>query len=394
MRMVAVLKNQAHPEFGAVSLPLPIKVSEYDQTMEMLSAMGMGDAVDRDCEIEELTNALPLLHRLEGTQINIDELDYLAKRLDGFDVVEINQFQAMAEKLNLTDMKDLINLTFSCQQATVITDFSDLETIGRTHYMNTHGGCASAEDLDNLDGTETAILLIEDNEGTITRYGVVYDNGMQLSHIYDGRNLPCYHYDNDIISVGLASRSGPDNPTDIAWVYLPASNGQIERAMHRARINDPADLSLWMGDSLFPMEIDVALDFRHEDIYDLNELAEAVKKLSNDDRMKLGAVVGMAQPKYASQICRLAENLDLFEFAPGAHTPAEYGKFMIQQSGHFDYDPNLHEFYDYERYGRQHMDSESGIFTDHGYIAYIGVETLEELMGEGQEQVKGVMEMQ
>ena len=274
------------------------------------------------------------------------------------------------------------------------TDFSDLETIGRTHYMNTHGGCASAEDLDNLDGTETAILLIEDNEGTITRYGVVYDNGMQLSHIYDGRNLPCYHYDNDIISVGLASRSGPDNPTDIAWVYLPASNGQIERAMHRARINDPADLSLWMGDSLFPMEIDVALDFRHEDIYDLNELAEAVKKLSNDDRMKLGAVVGMAQPKYASQICRLAENLDLFEFAPGAHTPAEYGKFMIQQSGHFDYDPNLDEFYDYERYGRQHMDSESGMFTDHGYIAYVGVETLEELMGEGQEQVKGVMEMQ
>ena len=102
----------------------------------------------------------------------------------------------------------------------------------------------------------------------------------------------------------------------------------------------------------------------------------------------------MAQPKYASQICRLAENLDLFEFAPGAHTPAEYGKFMIQQSGHFDYDPNLDEFYDYERYGRQHMDSESGMFTDHGYIAYVGVETLEELMGEGQEQVKGVMEMQ
>ena len=38
--------------------------------------------------------------------------------------------------------------------------------------MNTHDGCASAEELDNLDGEETAILLIEDNEGTITRYGV------------------------------------------------------------------------------------------------------------------------------------------------------------------------------------------------------------------------------
>ena len=394
MRMVAVLKNQEHPEYGAISLPLPIKDNEYDQSMKMLSSMGMGDAVDRDCEIVELTNTLPLLHRLEGSHINIDELDYLARRLDGFDVVEVVQFQAMADKWKLTDMKDLINLTFCCQEATVITDFSDLEAVGRNHYMNTHGGCASAEELDNLDGEETAILLIEDNEGTITRYGVVYDNGMQLSQIYDGKHLPCYHYEADMTAVGISSRWEPETSRNVTWIYLPAANGQIERALQRAGIRNPADLSLWMGDSLFPTEIDVALDFRHEDIYDLNGLAKAVKRLSNDDRMKLGAVVGMVQPKYAYQICRLAENLDMFEFAPGTHTPAEYGTFMIQQSGHFDYDPNLDEFYDYERYGRQHMDSESGMFTDRGYIAYVGVESLEELMGEGQEQVKGGMEMQ
>ena len=394
MRMVAVLKNQEHPEYGAISLPLPIKDNEYDQSMKMLSSMGMGDAVDRDCEIVELTNTLPLLHRLEGSHINIDELDYLARRLDGFDVVEVVQFQAMADKWKLTDMKDLINLTFCCQEATVITDFSDLEAVGRNHYMNTHGGCASAEELDNLDGEETAILLIEDNEGTITRYGVVYDNGMQLSQVYDGKHLPCYHYEADMTAVGISSRWEPENSRNVTWIYLPAAKGQIERALQRAGIRNPADLSLWMGDSLFPTEIDVALDFRHEDIYDLNGLAKAVKRLSNDDRMKLGAVVGMVQPKYAYQICRLAENLDMFEFAPGTHTPAEYGKFMIQQSGHFDYDPNLDEFYDYERYGRQHMDSESGMFTDRGYIAYVGVESLEELMGEGQEQVKGGMEMQ
>ena len=35
--------------------------------------------------------------------------------------------------------------------------------------------------------------------------------------------------------------------------------------MKRAGITDPKDLSLRMGDSLFPMEIDVALDFPHED---------------------------------------------------------------------------------------------------------------------------------
>ena len=37
-------------------------------------------------------------------------------------------------------IKDLINLTFCCQQATVITDFSDLEQIGKSHIMTLNGG--------------------------------------------------------------------------------------------------------------------------------------------------------------------------------------------------------------------------------------------------------------
>lgn len=89
---------------------------------------------------------------MEGNPVNLDELDYLAKRLDSFDVGEAAQFQAMAEKLNLNGMTDLINLTFCCQQAMVITDFTDLEAVGRNHYMNLNGGCASTEDHNNLDG--------------------------------------------------------------------------------------------------------------------------------------------------------------------------------------------------------------------------------------------------
>ena len=123
---------------------------------------------------------------------------------------------------------------------------------------------------------------------------------------------------------------------------------------------------------MFPDEVDVALDFRDEGIFELNELAQAVDKLSMDDRKKLGAVVTMAEPESASQIRHLAENLDQFEFAPGAHTPAEYGRYMIQESGHFEYDENLEGFYDYEKYGIQRMEQESGMFTDRAYVSYHG----------------------
>ena len=148
-------------------------------------------------------------------------------------------------------------------------------------------------------------------------------------------------------------------------------------------IADPKDMRLFIADSSFPEEVDVALDFQCDNIHELNELALVVEKFSIHDRKKLGAAVSMAKPENASQIRRLAENMDLFEFAPGAHTPEEYGKYMIQKSGHFEYDHNLDEFYDYERYGLQHMDYQSGVFTDRGYIAYVGTVDLEELMAEG-----------
>ena len=72
-----------------------------------------------------------VLKRTEMLTVNVEELNYLAKRLDSFDTGEAAQFQAMAHKLELFELKDLINLTFCCQQATVITDFSDLAAVGR-----------------------------------------------------------------------------------------------------------------------------------------------------------------------------------------------------------------------------------------------------------------------
>lgn len=86
-----------------------------------------------------------MLKCLEDTDVNVDELGYLAKRLNSFSDHELQQFQAMSAKNGYYKLKDLINLTFSCQQVTVISDFSDLESIGRQHYMHTHRGVTSPE---------------------------------------------------------------------------------------------------------------------------------------------------------------------------------------------------------------------------------------------------------
>ena len=380
--MQVILSNSKHPEYGQATIPLPLAQDQYEDCVELLEKLEIGSATKQDCKVLEISSAFPVLKRTEMLTVNLDELDYLAKRLASFDVGEAAQFQAMAHKLELFELKDLINLTFCCQQATVITDFTNLEAIGRDHYMNLYGGCASTQELEDLDGAETARLLIDSGAGEVTPYGVVYDNGMKLEQYYDGQHFPAYLYEPCMLMIGLTFRLEPEDTKNITWLYLPAAKGQLERAMVRSGITDPADMRFRFSESMFPDEVDAALDFRYENIYELNDLALAVSKLSAEAQKKLGAVVEMAEPEYASQICRLAENLDQFEFAPGAHTPAEYGRFMIQESGHFEYDENLEGFYDYEKFGLQRMEQESGMFTDRGYVSYHGTMSLEELMME------------
>ena len=380
MMIRAVLGNPNHPEYGVATIPFPIPRDQYAHCVELLEALEIGDAVKADCKVERIDSFYTVLKRTEMLTVNVEELNYLAKRLDSFDTGEAAQFQAMAHKLELFELKDLINLTFCCQQATVISDFSDLAAVGRDHYMNLHGGSAKTEQLDALDGEETARRLIESGSGTITPYGVVYDNGMKLEQVYDGRCFPCYFYEPKPIAVALASKVELEDTEHITWLYLPMVQEEIDRALQRAGITDPTDVWLRLEDTQLPNEVDVLLDMEQESLADLNTLAQATEALSSDAIKKLGAVVALAKPQNAEQVKNLVENLDLFDFAPGAHSPAEYGKYMIQRSGHFDYDENLDEFYDYEGYALQRMNEEDGMFTGRGYIAYKGYTSLAEIM--------------
>ena len=213
---------------------------------------------------------------------------------------------------------------------------------------------------------------------------MVYDNGMKLEQVYDGQFFPCYYYEPRATMVAVTSKSEPEDTAHITWLYLPMAQEEIDRALQRAGITEPADARLRLEHSQLPDEVNVLLDMEYESLANLNALTQATNDFSMDDIKKLGAAVTLAKPQNAEQVKNLVENLDLFDFAPGAHSPAEYGKYMIQQSGQYEFDENLDEFYDYEGYALQCMDEENGMFSDRGYIAYKGYLSLEEIKEGGQ----------
>lgn len=378
--MSALLGNSQHPEYGSATIPFPLSREEYPNSLELLSALEIGDAVDRDCAVLSIQTEWTSLRVLEGQCVNVDELDYLAKRLDSFSKGETAQFEGMADMLKLKDIKDLINLTFCCQKATVITDFSNLEEVGKAHYMNLRGGCVPTEELENLDGVETAYLLIRDNPGAVTPFGVVYDNGMVLEQCYDGHAFPPYLYDADtVMTVKLICHSQQDASQE-ALLCLPAPDLQIQRTLNRLGVNDIHDVEIQTDDFLRFESLLETLPLAQESLYTVNAMCAVLAPMDQADQQKFCAAAEMARLKTVGQVQRLTEAMDLFSFIPDVRTPEDYGRYMIQETDRFEFDNNLEDYYDYRRFGQDRMDHELGAFTWEGYIAYYGELSLDEVM--------------
>ena len=83
--MSAVLSNPDHPEYGVATIPFPVPHDQYEYCMKLLEALEIGDAVKADCKVEKIDSFYTVLKRTEMLPVNVEELNYLAKRLDSFD---------------------------------------------------------------------------------------------------------------------------------------------------------------------------------------------------------------------------------------------------------------------------------------------------------------------
>ena len=376
----ATLKNRSSAHFAPVTITFPIPEDQYEQAILALEKSQIGDARVQDCLVVDVCAPnCPALVRMTGTIANIDELDWLAREMESFDRYELLQFNAAVERFGLSAADELIDLSFCAREVTVVSDFNDLELVGKRHYLTVHGA-ADTKELEKLDGKELAQALISGQPGYVTRYGVVYDNGIKLDQAYDRKHLPPIWMPESCILELKIRVTGEDDPKKQEWVQLPASRIKLERAMLRVGIASCGEMQMLVTDSRFPDEVNCALDFERESLFELNRLCHACSNFKEQDLEKLGAVCQMAKPTCAANIRQLAENLDQFDFAPNVHTPEELGKYMIQQSGHYEYDENLEDFYNYGDYGVSRMLREDGVFADHGYVSYHGTLTLDELM--------------
>lgn len=373
MLKATIHRNDA-PSHQVVELALP---EREDLLAEKLEQIGVGITLKKNCRIDKLECDGGALQALVGRSVNADELQYLAKRMESFDPNELLKFRAAVTVEKPTDLKALINLTFNLHCYTVITDFSDVARIGRDHLLSKQTAI-SRDELAAANCEAIGRELIAGGGGTITPYGVLYRNGNQPELIYNGRQFPEYFYDECEASLVLSTNK--DLKTS-ETLYLPCFDVEIKKALLRLGVTGLEKCNAELNTdriceavrSLFEKEFTLT-----EHLDTLNRLARCYRGFDNQTLEKYHTVFDYAWPQTPEEAVCLAENIFEFTALRDINTAEQYGRYLIQNTVHFDTDPNLEDYVDFRGYGQRRIQEEHGVFTDRGYLAYHGTDPLVE----------------
>ena len=348
----ATLRSKTDPALGSVTIQFPIHRKEYDRVLEQLKPLDIGSPLDQDCQIEMLDSHYPILKRLEETLVNLDELDYLAKRLDNIDE-KATTFQGAAAAEGITSIQDFINLTFCYKQVSVVRDFRDLENIGRDHIITTQGRGSSDEEWAAIDFHAVAMDLLQNGDGKITPYGGVYDNGMKLHPLYTGGPFPAYGCGEPLVVAFKPQEGSEEN-----FLFLPMAESRLCRELERSGVIDPKNFELCYIDQAPMEEIISSLSLEKEDIFMLNRLAAALEVIPPAEMEKLKAAVYLTEPDTSEKFLALMKKVEQLDDAlrPLSTGPSTLRLYMpltaeFTEDG-FDYEEPEHlegcELYQYE----------------------------------------------
>ena len=348
----ATLYSKTDPALGSVTIQFPIHRKEYDRVLEQLKPLGIGSPLDQDCQIETLDSHYPILKRLEETLVNLDELDYLAKRLDNIDE-KATTFQGAAAAEGITSIQDFINLTFCYKQVSVVRDFRDLENIGRDHIITTQGRGSSDEEWAAIDFHAVAMDLLQNGDGKITPYGVVYSNGMKLHPLYTGGPFPAYGWGEPLVVAFKPQEGSEEN-----FLFLPMAESRLCRELERSGVIDPKNFELCYIDQAPMEEIASSLSLEKEDIFMLNRLAAALEDIPPAEMEKLKAAIYLTEPDTSEKFLALMKKVEQLDDAlrPLSTGPSTLRLYMpltaeFTEDG-YDYEEPEHlegrELYQYE----------------------------------------------
>ena len=305
LTLKATLSNEAHPEYGAVSLSFPVAMEEYEDDLKKLNELEIGSPLERDCLIDEIESPHQILERLKGNRINLDELDFLANQLSRFSEQEMVDFEGSVLLEKAAGLPELINIALSCSNAIIQQRFQELAHIGQEILTAQNGRDITFGQAESAAFVQTSLDALSNGAGTVTPYGVVFENGMGIRFQYDGQVFPDCACDSPLAIIQVPLK----HEWEFRQLFLPMPEKRLEREL--IRLGYEEGNTCWVSSpkgALFE-KLDIRLDTGRETVCDLNRLCLAVRDFTDEGFSILKETAAAVGATSSIHLCILAGDL-------------------------------------------------------------------------------------
>lgn len=352
---------------GGQTVDITLPATDMDMQYCM-KCIGIEDIVPVCC-ISEVWDEPSYFGFLKGQTISMDELNFFARRLDGMTEYEKRVVGVYSSETGIREVKQLINLTYSLQGLSLLTDLTDGNRVGLRLYLDRHLAI-SEEEKSRIDFNAYAQKIFSEGKCKFLPHGILVDQGFQMEEVYNGKTFPEYidRPDETVAVLSLENEAG-----DKEYLYLPTDISAMDKVKKRLNIAAFAEgivngiENIRLPESILPSPEDTCM-FLQGDIQKLtlfNEMCQTVSRFDETKMDRLAMAAGFVGTGEFTDITYIAKHLDEFEIHPQIHTDKEYGEFLVKEAGMFEIDELLLPHIDYAGVAR---DKRQATMADSGFI--------------------------
>ena len=348
---------------GHRSMELPLSDKELNF---QLRQMGIRETIPKSKLVKVSEKGNPL-QKLEGQFLNMDEVNFFARRMEHLTEYERKVLAVYANDCDVSTIKDLINLTFSMKGLSLLTDFSDASQVGVRLYTDEFSEIPEEQ----MDFTEFAKNALKESNVKVLPSGVLVDHGFELLEVYNGKTFPKFIVSEEtVVVVEVQNTTG-----DREYLYLPTDICSMDKVKERLQVREYREMkvtevkNLRLPDTLVPIPEDIN---EIQQLTLFNEMCRKVRRFQEAELKQLAAAVQFTGLINFSNVAYIATHLNEFEINPTVHNDEEYGKYLITESGLFEVDELLLPHINYAAFG---ADKKAGTFEVSGYVddGFVGV---------------------
>ena len=326
LRIELASENRLGRDTFYAELDLPATAEQIKDAKQRARFTDDGDMIYRAVSILYFP-LLPDLEHIRLDSATVEELNFLAQRLDSLPDEQFTIYQALFKQRfgdvdsdELLSVKDLINMTYGLDSVMVASNIHNDEQLGQFVIENDlHPDVAAIPEgsLYLLDKRRIGELQRQNDGGVFMNGFYVVTGDYEIPEVYDGKNIPVAADDGVFrLKVGPADLNDPEAAeAGAVWLALPIPREEADAIVKDAfGVESIEDCACFDFESGIPQITAVAV--KNMASFDaLNAVADRYLTMGNDAQLRFKAILEAEDIHDADGALSAADRLNEYELS-------------------------------------------------------------------------------